>query len=72
MSPASSPFEVAAAIALGSEGGKGVTDKFDGLADDIGEAAGEARMLERPYGGSQGFLVLRRDCRGVLQRQLLI
>ena len=44
---------------FGSKRGKRVTYKFDGLADEVGEPAGEARMLKRL--DAQGFAVLDGD-----------
>ena len=46
---------------FGSERGKRVTYKFDGLADEVGEPAGEAGMLKRLDGLAQGFAVLDGD-----------
>ena len=46
---------------FGSERGKRVTYKFDGLADEVGEPASEAGTLKRLDGPAQGFAVLDGD-----------
>ena len=46
---------------LWKQRGKRVTYKFDGLADEVGEPAGEAGMLKRLDGSAQGFAVLDGD-----------
>ena len=46
---------------FGSERGKRVTYEFDGLADEVGEPAGEAGMLKRLDSPAQGFAVLDGD-----------
>ena len=55
---------------LGGERGQGVTYQFDGLANDVGEPAGEARMLKGLDGPAQGFAVLDGEFGGFLQRQI--
>jgi hypothetical protein len=54
---------------FGGKRGKRVTYQLDGLADEVGEPAGEARMLKRLDGPAQGFTVLDGDVCGFLQRQ---